>query len=110
MQKDEMQKNIDQATSDYRETLEQYETQNIQLTMAKKEAQDANRVKSDFLAKMSHELRTPLNGVIGFTRQLHKTPLNKNQKDYLDTIELSANSLMTIISDILSNSRPVAQR
>ncbi|MFP3373553.1 hypothetical protein, partial [Pseudomonas sp. SIMBA_068] len=53
MQKDEMQKNIDQATSDYRETLEQYETQNIQLTMAKKEAQDANRVKSDFLAKMS---------------------------------------------------------
>jgi two-component system sensor histidine kinase BarA len=105
MQKDEMQKNIDQATSDYRETLEQYETQNIQLTMAKKEAQDANRVKSDFLAKMSHELRTPLNGVIGFTRQLHKTPLNKNQKDYLDTIELSANSLMTIISDILDFSK-----
>ena len=105
MQKDEMQKNIDQATSDYRETLEQYETQNIQLTMAKKEAQDANRVKSDFLAKMSHELRTPLNGVIGFTRQLYKTPLNKNQKDYLDTIELSANSLMTIISDILDFSK-----
>ena len=105
MQKDEMQKNIDQATSDYRETLEQYETQNIQLTMAKKEAQDANRVKSDFLAKMSHELRTPLNGVIGFTRQLYKTPLNKHQKDYLDTIMLSANSLMTIISDILDFSK-----
>ena len=105
MQKDEMQKNIDQATSDYRETLEQYETQNIELTMAKKEAQDANRVKSDFLAKMSHELRTPLNGVMGFTRQLYKTPLNKHQKDYLDTIMLSANSLMTIISDILDFSK-----
>ncbi|MBQ4831922.1 two-component sensor histidine kinase BarA [Pseudoalteromonas sp. MMG010] len=104
-QKDDMQKNIDQATSDYRETLEQYETQNIQLTIAKKDAQDANQVKSDFLAKMSHELRTPLNGVIGFTRQLYKTPLNKNQKDYLDTIELSANSLMTIISDILDFSK-----
>ena len=101
MQKEEMQKNIDQAS----ETLEQYETQNIQLTMAKKEAQDANRVKSDFLAKMSHELRTPLNGVIGFTRQLYKTPLNKHQKDYLDTIELSANNLMTIISDILDFSK-----
>jgi len=48
MQKDEMQKNIDQATSDYRETLEQYETSNIELSFAKKEAQDANRVKSDF--------------------------------------------------------------
>ncbi|GAA59615.1 two-component system, NarL family, sensor histidine kinase BarA [Pseudoalteromonas sp. BSi20652] len=105
MQKDEMQKNIDQATSDYRETLEQYETQNIQLSFAKKEAQDANRVKSDFLAKMSHELRTPLNGVMGFTRQLYKTPLNKHQKDYLDTIMLSANSLMTIISDILDFSK-----
>ncbi|MCF2856527.1 two-component sensor histidine kinase BarA [Pseudoalteromonas sp. SMS1] len=104
-QRDEMQKHIDQATSDYRETLEQYETQNIQLNIAKKEAQVANRVKSDFLAKMSHELRTPLNGVIGFTRQLYKTPLNKHQKDYLDTIELSANSLLTIISDILDFSK-----
>ncbi|WP_046003475.1 two-component sensor histidine kinase BarA [Pseudoalteromonas rubra] len=105
LQRDEMQKHIDQATSDYRETLEQYETQNIQLNIAKKEAQVANRVKSDFLAKMSHELRTPLNGVIGFTRQLYKTPLNKHQKDYLDTIELSANSLLTIISDILDFSK-----
>ena len=54
---------------------------------------------------MSHELRTPLNGVIGFTRQLYKTPLNKHQKDYLDTIKLSANSLLTIISDILDFSK-----
>ena len=54
---------------------------------------------------MSHELRTPLNGVMGFTRQLYKTPLNKHQKDYLDTIMLSANSLMTIISDILDFSK-----
>ena len=104
-QKDEMQKHIDQAISDYRETLEQYETQNIKLNFAKREAQRANQVKSDFLAKMSHELRTPLNGVIGFTRQLSKTPLNKHQKDYLDTIELSAKSLLTIISDILDFSK-----
>lgn len=54
---------------------------------------------------MSHELRTPLNGVIGFTRQLYKTPLNENQVDYLDTIELSANSLLNIISDILDFSK-----
>ncbi len=105
IQKDEMQSSIDQATSDYRKSIELYETQNIQLSFAKREAQQANQVKSDFLAKMSHELRTPLNGVIGFTRQLYKTPLNKHQKDYLDTIELSANSLLTIISDILDFSK-----
>lgn len=104
-QKEQMQRHIDQAIADYRETLEQYETQNIQLTMAKREAQQANKVKSDFLAKMSHELRTPLNGVIGFARQLNKTPLNKNQRDYLETIEISANSLLSIISDILDFSK-----
>ncbi|MCF2863405.1 two-component sensor histidine kinase BarA [Pseudoalteromonas sp. Cnat2-41] len=104
-EKDEMQRHIDQATADYQETLEQYEMQNIQLNIAKRDALAANQVKSDFLAKMSHELRTPLNGVIGFARQLYKTPLNKNQKDYLDTIELSANSLLTIISDILDFSK-----
>ncbi|WP_105213701.1 two-component sensor histidine kinase BarA [Pseudoalteromonas sp. T1lg22] len=104
-EKDEMQRHIDQATADYQETLEQYETQNIQLNIAKREALAANKVKSDFLAKMSHELRTPLNGVIGFARQLYKTPLNKSQKDYLDTIEASANSLLSIISDILDFSK-----
>ncbi|MEO2266974.1 two-component sensor histidine kinase BarA [Pseudoalteromonas sp. YIC-656] len=104
-EKDEMQRHIDQATADYQETLEQYETQNIQLNIAKREALAANQVKSDFLAKMSHELRTPLNGVIGFARQLYKTPLNKSQKDYLDTIEASANSLLIIISDILDFSK-----
>ncbi|MFY8272960.1 two-component sensor histidine kinase BarA [Pseudoalteromonas sp. SSDWG2] len=104
-EKDEMQRHIDQATADYQETLEQYETQNIQLNIAKREALAANQVKSDFLAKMSHELRTPLNGVLGFARQLYKTPLNKSQKDYLDTIEASANSLLFIISDILDFSK-----
>ncbi|RCU51864.1 two-component sensor histidine kinase BarA [Corallincola luteus] len=101
----EMQQNIDQATSDLRETLEQIEIQNIELDMAKKRAQEANRVKSEFLANMSHELRTPLNGVIGFTRQLLKTPMTPQQKDYLVTIEKSANNLLTIINDILDFSK-----
>ena len=85
----EMQRNVEQATSDYRETLEQMEIQNIELDIAKRKAQEANRVKSEFLANMSHELRTPLNGVIGFTRQVLKTPLTPNQQDYLNTIDKS---------------------
>ena len=102
---DEMQRSIDQATLDLRESLEQFEIQNVELDIAKKKAQDANRVKSEFLANMSHELRTPLNGVIGFTRQVLKTPLTDTQRDYLQTIESSANNLLAIINDILDFSK-----
>ncbi|HBV38134.1 MAG TPA: two-component sensor histidine kinase BarA [Erwinia sp.] len=102
---EEMQQNIDQATSDLRETLEQMEIQNVELDLAKKRAQEAARIKSEFLANMSHELRTPLNGVIGFTRQTLKTPLNLTQRDYLHTIERSANNLLSIINDVLDFSK-----
>lgn len=102
---EEMQQNIDQATSDLRETLEQMEIQNVELDMAKKRAQEAARIKSEFLANMSHELRTPLNGVIGFTRQTLKTTLNSTQRDYLHTIERSANNLLSIINDVLDFSK-----
>ncbi|MEI6893033.1 MAG: two-component sensor histidine kinase BarA [Colwellia sp.] len=101
----EMNASIEQATIDLRESLEQFEIQNIELSLAKRKAQDANRVKSEFLANMSHELRTPLNGVIGFTRQVLKTPLTENQRDYLQTIDRSANNLLTIINDILDFSK-----
>ncbi|WP_394129580.1 two-component sensor histidine kinase BarA [Shewanella maritima] len=102
---DEMQQNIDQATSDLRETLEQIEIQNVELDLAKKRALEASRIKSEFLANMSHELRTPLNGVIGFARQLIKTPLHSSQLDYIKTIERSASNLLGIINDILDFSK-----
>ena len=102
---EEMQHNIDQATWDLRETLEQLEIQNVELDLAKKRAQEAARIKSEFLANMSHELRTPLNGVLGFTRQMLKTPLRTTQRDYMLTIERSANNLLSIINDVLDFSK-----
>ncbi|XTZ37584.1 two-component sensor histidine kinase BarA [Salmonella enterica] len=102
---EEMQHNIDQSTSDLRETLEQMEIQNVELDLAKKRAQEAARIKSEFLANMSHELRTPLNGVIGFTRLTLKSELNPTQRDHLLTIERSANNLLTIINDVLDFSK-----
>lgn len=107
---EEMQHNIDQATSDLRETLEQLEIQNVELDLAKKRAQEAARIKSEFLANMSHELRTPLNGVIGFTRQMLKTGLSATQRDYMLTIERSAHNLLSIINDVLDFSKLEAGR
>ncbi|WP_133406086.1 two-component sensor histidine kinase BarA [Parashewanella tropica] len=101
----EMQANVEQATSDLVKTLEQIEIQNVELDMAKKRAQDASQTKSEFLANMSHELRTPLNGVIGFAKQLAKTPLHSSQLEYIQTIERSANNLLNIINDILDFSK-----
>ncbi len=101
----EMQQSIDQATSDLRATLDKMEVQNVELDIAKRNAQEAARVKSEFLANMSHELRTPLNSILGFTRQMLKSQLNTNQVDYLQTIEKSANNLLGIINDILDFSK-----
>ena len=101
----EMLQNIDQATSDLRQTAEQLEIQNVELDLAKRQAQEAAKVKTEFLANMSHELRTPLNGVIGFTRQLLKSKLTPSQFEYLSTIERSAKNLLGIINNILDFSK-----
>jgi two-component system sensor histidine kinase/response regulator len=103
--RDELYEELKKSYVQLKQEIKAHKRTEEELKKAKIEAERANEAKSEFLASMSHEIRTPMNAIVGMAELLSDTPLSKEQKGFVKTLEKAGDTLLSLINDILDLSK-----